>query len=154
MYSTTRELFWNYSLYMIGNDPVVTITERNFNLACDLAVLAGNDQFDLPELIPGQTVIEKLEYAINAAIEFPFLGFGVVRTADSTLHGEASMVSREMRSRFSGLPAITELLLEHFADLVDIVPHAAKDPDGSKVKEYARTVQHGRKDRVVPGEIR
>ena len=135
-------------------DPLVTITERNFDLARNLAVLAGNDQFDLSELILGQTVIENFKHAIDAAIEFPFVGFGVVGTVHTILHGEASTFRCNLLWRFSGFLAILELLLEHFPDFVDIVPQASKDPYGRKVKEYARTIQDCIKDWVVASEFR
>jgi len=59
----------------------VTITECDFNLASDLAVLAGDDQLDPPEMILRQAVIENLKHAIDAAIEFPFIRFRIVGTA-------------------------------------------------------------------------
>ena len=69
--------------FPVVGDPLVTITERNFNLAGDLAVLTGDDQFDPSEMILGQFVIENLEHAIDAMIEFPFLRFSEVGAAHS-----------------------------------------------------------------------
>ena len=33
-----------------------------------------------------------------------------------------------------------DLLFEHLADLVDVVTHAAKDPNNRQAKEYGRNV--------------
>lgn len=68
-------------IFSLVNDPLVTIPECNFNLTRDLAVLTWDDQLDSTELILRQAVIENLEHAINAAIEFPFLRFRIVGTA-------------------------------------------------------------------------
>jgi len=45
-------------------------------------------------------------------------------------------------------------LLKHFPDLVDVVAHAAKDPDDSQVKEYGREVQEPINDGAVASEFR
>jgi len=68
-------------MYLMLNDPLVTITECNFYLTCDFAVLTGDDQLDPPEMILRQAVIENLEHAIDAAIEFSFFRFCIVGTA-------------------------------------------------------------------------
>lgn len=68
-------------LFLLDNDPLMTITECDFYLAGNLAVLAGDNQLDPAELILRQAVIENLKHAIDAAIEFSLLRFRIVGTA-------------------------------------------------------------------------
>ncbi len=59
----------------------MTIAKCDFDLPSDLAVLAGNNQFDSAELILRQAVVENFEHTIDATIEFSFLRFSIIRTA-------------------------------------------------------------------------
>jgi len=45
------------------------------------------------------------------------------------------MYSRRETLRLSRLLAVLGLLFKHLADLVDVVAHAAKDPNYSEVKD-------------------
>ena len=75
--STTRGYFV-YVLLSVVSYPFVTITECDFDLASDLAVLARDNEFDSSEMIIGEAVIENLEDPVDATIEFSFFRFGVV----------------------------------------------------------------------------
>src|ERR1043166_3865585 len=63
------------SISLQSRSPLVSIAECNFYLAGDLAVLSRDDQLDLSKMILRQAVIEDLEHAIDAPVEFPFIGF-------------------------------------------------------------------------------
>jgi hypothetical protein len=56
----------------------MAITEGDLDLAGDFSVLARDDQFDPPVMIVRQIIIENLEDAIYAAIQFSFVQFSIV----------------------------------------------------------------------------
>ena len=68
-------------IFLLFNDSFVAVTERNFDLPRDPAILARDDKFYPSELILRQTIIKNLKNTVDAAIELPLLRFRIVGTA-------------------------------------------------------------------------
>lgn len=78
MYGTPSKRALDF--WLVGH-PLVTVAECDFDFACDLAVLTGDNQFDSSEMILREPVVENLENSIDTAVEFSFIGLGIVRAA-------------------------------------------------------------------------